>query len=145
MTLQTLHLQGTLITRTSLQVQLGGIPNTVDAGPNRIRTLLLVSRLFPGSSWIGTSQTRNTISGDTARKRGSSELLPNSDSRVLVYAVACCFCHVGSGSLPCRPDPCRRPLTLLRASTSATISGAGRQQIKLQEHGFMLSSVELPC
>lgn len=25
-------------------------------------------------------------------------MLPNSDGRVLVSAVACCFCHVGSGS-----------------------------------------------
>lgn len=32
-----------------------------------------------------------------------------------------------------------------RASTSVTISGAARQQVKLQEHGFTLSSEEIPC
>lgn len=77
-----------------------------------------------------------------------SEMLPNSDGRVLVYAVVCCFRHVGSpreGGGPLQANPCWRPLTLLRVSTSATISGAGTQQIKLQEHGFMLSSEEIPC
>lgn len=109
--LRTLQPQGTPFTRTSLQVQLGGIPNTVDAGPDRIRTLLLVSSLFPGRNCIGKYQARNTISSDAARKEGSSEVLPNSDGRVLVYAVACCFCHVGSGgpslqagSLPAATD-----------------------------------------
>lgn len=33
-------------------------------------------------------------------------MLPNSDGRVLVSAVACCFCHVGSGpSLQARSLP----------------------------------------
>lgn len=91
MALRTLHLQGTPLTRTSLQVQLGGIPNTVDAGPGRIRTLLLVGSLFPDRDWVGKYQARNTISSDAARREGSSEVLPNSDGRVLVYAVACCF------------------------------------------------------
>lgn len=52
MTLRILHLQGTPVTRASLQVQLEGIPNTVDAGPVRIRTLLLVSSLSPDRNWV---------------------------------------------------------------------------------------------
>lgn len=62
-----------------------------------LHTFLLVSSLFPGRNWIRQYQAHNTINNDATRKEGSSEVLPNSDGRVLVYAVACCFCHVGSG------------------------------------------------
>lgn len=67
--LRTLQLQGNPVTRTSLQVQLGGIPNTEDAGPDRVRTLLLVSSFFPDRNWMRRCQTRNTIRSDAAPQR----------------------------------------------------------------------------
>lgn len=74
-------------------------------------------------------------------------MLPNSDGRVLVCLLwPVVFVTSAPGpSLQARSLPAVIDTLEGKVSTSATISGAGRQQMKLQEHGFMLSSEEIPC
>lgn len=84
---------------------------TSQVWPKSDSHIALVTSLFPDRILIGKHKPA-TPSAQCRSEEGPIKVLSNSVGRVLVYCVACCICHVGSGALPYRQHPCPGSLTL---------------------------------